>query len=620
MNEIIPNPTLIDPDMKEIVESFLIETKEILEKLDFDLLELEKKPEDADLLNQIFRSFHTIKGTSGFLGLEKLPHVTHKCEDILNKLRKGEVKLNLSLMDGIILGYDTIKELLVKIETVKNEDVNTDSTNSVLEQLIQSIENGNGSTDTISTKKASPNTANKRKNTKSTKSKNLENETELKEESKQIEEPKRNKESSNTEDSKQSEEPKQEIAKKSTVTSSIKENSIRVDVDRLDALLDIVSELVLGRNRLSQVNSKFGVEHEGTKYSKDFGEVTKQIDLMTSELQLVVMKLRMIKIGKIFNRYPRVVRDLCKDLGKEVELIIKGEDTEVDKNLIEEINDPLVHLIRNSVDHGVEKPETRISAGKNPKGTVTLSAEHLGNNIIITIEDDGKGIDPNVIREKAIEKGLITRERVKELSKQEIMQLIFLPGFSTAANVSNVSGRGVGMDVVKTNVAKLRGIINIESETGKGTKIILKLPLTLAIISGMIVKVDGEYLVIPLGSVIEVIRLSKEQIFSVKGKQVIKLRDSILPLVELDHLLSGKINGRKRDEHEWQYVVEIGIAEKRYGIKVDELIGQQEVVIKSLGSYLGKVDGVAGSTIMGDGTVVMILDVSELFSRLERNS
>ena len=611
MNEIIQNPTLIDPDMKEIVESFLIETKEILEKLDFDLLELEKRPEDAELLNQIFRSFHTIKGTSGFLGLEKLPHVTHKCEDILNKLRKGEVKLNLSLMDGIILGYDTIKALLEKIETIQNEDVDTDSTNAVLEQLIQNIENGTGSSETNSVNNESSNEAAEVKQTEAT-------EPDDKSAQPEVTSPKE--EVKKAAEVKQAEEQKKEAVKKSSPAPVSKENSIRVDVDRLDALLDIVSELVLGRNRLFEVNSKFGIENEGTRYSKEFGEVTKQIDLMTSELQLVAMKLRMIKIGKIFNRYPRVVRDLCKDLGKDVELIIRGEDTEVDKNLIEEINDPLVHLIRNSVDHGVEKPETRTAAGKNPKGTVILSAEHMGNNIIITIEDDGKGIDPNIIKEKAIEKGLLTRERAKELSKQEVLQLIFLPGFSTAQTVSNVSGRGVGMDVVKTNVAKLRGIINIESETGKGTKIILKLPLTLAIISGMIVKVDGEYLVIPLGSVIEVIRLNKEQIYSVKGKQVIKLRDSILPLVELDHLLSGKENGRKQSEHEWQYVVEIGVAEKRYGIKVDELIGQQEVVIKSLGSYLGKVDGVAGSTIMGDGTVVMILDIIELFNRLERNS
>jgi two-component system, chemotaxis family, sensor kinase CheA len=596
MNENIPNPTLIDPDMKEIVESFLVETKEILDKLDFDLLELEKRPEDADLLNQIFRSFHTIKGTSGFLGLEKLPQVTHKAEDILNKLRKGEVKLSTHLMDGIILGYDTIKGLLNKIEIDKNEEFNTDLANSTLEHIIDEIENGATASEMEGVKNLIDGLDQKSKD--------------LLAEDIKLFEPKQN----------QVAEVKNNDVKKTTQPVTVQENTIRVDVDRLDDLLDIVSEIVLGRNRLSQVNSKFAIENEGTTFSKDFGEVTKQIDLMTTELQLVVMKLRMIKIGKIFNRYPRLVRDLCRDLGKEVELVIKGEDTEVDKNLIEEINDPLVHLIRNSVDHGVEKPEVRTAAGKDAKGTVTLSAGHVGNNIVITIQDDGKGMDPNVIREKAIEKGLVTRERAKEFSRQEMMHLIFLPGFSTAEKVSNVSGRGVGMDVVKTNVAKLRGIINIESEAGKGTKIIIKLPLTLAIISGMIVKALGDFLVIPLGSVIEVLRVNKEQIHSIKGKEVVKLRDSVLPLVTLDYLLAGKSNGKKIEEHDWQYVVEVGIAEKRYGIKVDELIGQQEVVIKSLGSYLGKVDGVAGSTIMGDGTVVMILDIIELFNRLERNS
>jgi two-component system chemotaxis sensor kinase CheA len=341
---------------------------------------------------------------------------------------------------------------------------------------------------------------------------------------------------------------------------------------------------------------------------------------MTTELQLVAMKLRMIKIAKIFNRYPRLVRDLCKDLNKDVELIIKGEDTEVDKNLIEEINDPLVHLIRNAVDHGVENPEVRIKAGKNPRGKVLLAAEQLGNNIVITIQDDGKGLDVEVIKEKAIAKGLITKEKAKELSKQEAMNLIFLPGFSTAEKVSNVSGRGVGMDVVKTNVAKLRGIINIESEVGKGTKIEIKLPLTLAIISGMIVKANSETLVIPLGSVIEVLRVDPKEIYSIKGKEVIKVRDSVLPLVSVSELLKGRMNGRRENNTGWQYVVEVGIAEKRYGIKVDDLIGQQEVVIKSLGSYLGKIDGIAGSTIMGDGTVVMILDIHELFNKLELNA
>jgi two-component system chemotaxis sensor kinase CheA len=608
MNEITPNPILIDPEMKEIVESFLVETKEILEKLDYDLLELEKRPDDSELLNQVFRSFHTIKGTSGFLGLEKLPNVTHECEDLLNKLRKKEVKLYLGLMDGIILGFDTIKALLKKIEVDKNEDYDITKTAKVLENLIHDIETGNHLVESNGELNIIDKTNQEEKN--------------IKEGVPQIE--MLNEELSHLENRENNTEKiKEELSKKLTATtlaaSNVKDNTIRVDVDRLDALLDIVSELVLGRNRLMQVNSQFGVEYEGSKYSKVFGEVTKQIDLMTTELQLVVMKLRMIKIGKIFNRYPRLVRDLCKDLEKDVELIIKGEETEVDKNLIEEINDPLVHLIRNAVDHGIEKPDERAKAGKEIKGTVILAAEHLGNNIQITIEDNGNGIDPIVIRDKAIEKGLITKEKAKDLTRIELMNLIFLPGFSTAKIVSNVSGRGVGMDVVKTNVAKLRGIINIDSEVGKGTKIIIKLPLTLAIIPGMIVKVHKQMMVIPLGSVIEVLRVNKKQIHSVKGKEVITVRDSLLPLVNLNQLLKGKLNGEQLEENDWQYVVGIGIAEKRYGIKVDELVGQQEVVIKSLGAYLGKVNGIAGSTIMGDGTVVMILDINELFNNLEVN-
>ncbi|MDF1611272.1 chemotaxis protein CheA [Stygiobacter electus] len=624
MNRAEKNPTLVDPEMKEIVESFIVETKEILDKLDTDLIELEKKPDDKDLLNQIFRSFHTIKGTSGFLGLEALPEVTHKCEDILNKLRKGEANLNSELMDGILLAFDTIKELVVKIETEQNENVDTENVCSVLQNLLNNLE---------STQKAKTEILQVEEQNTILETHNIaEKEIELKnlnesEEKKDIRKTDEFIAENETDEkhNEQNQELKSEAKnvdkiEKAASTSATKENTIRVDVDRLDSLLDIVSELVLGRNRLSQINTQFAREFEGNKFTKDFEEVTKQIDLMTTELQLVSMKLRMIKIAKIFNRYPRLVRDLCKDLNKEVELIIRGEDTEVDKNLIEEINDPLVHLIRNAVDHGVEKPEVRIKAGKNPKGTVILSAEQLGNNIVITIQDDGKGLNVDFIKEKAISKGLITKEKAKELSKQEAMNLIFLPGFSTAEKVSNVSGRGVGMDVVKTNVTKLRGIINIESEVGQGTKIEIKLPLTLAIISGMIVKANQETLVIPLGSVVEVLRVDAEQIYSIKGREVIQVRDSVLPLVSINELLKGKMNGRRESNNGWQYVVEVGIAEKRYGIKVDELIGQQEVVIKSLGSYLGKINGIAGSTIMGDGTVVMILDLHELFNKLEQYS
>lgn len=608
------NPMLIDPDMKEIVESFIVETKEILEKLDVDLVEMEKRPDDNELLNCVFRHFHTIKGTSSFLGLDKLTGVTHKGEDILNKLRKGEASLNSTIMDSLLSAYDKMKALLNSIEEYQNEDVEVDKTIKELTKLIAALENG----EVVVEKKKSSKKSTK-KNIKPDSVKEIKVETnsevvlEINSELVNIDAPE---EVDEEHDSPQVEVKAAGIDKVKQDSAKKVENSIRVDVERLDELLNIVSELVLGRNRLAQVNSEFALENEGTKFSRDLFDVTKQIDIMTNELQLVVMKTRMIKIGKVFNKFPRLVRDLSRDAKKQIEIVIKGEETELDKTLIEEINDPLVHLVRNSVDHGIEKPETRIANGKNPVGTLILSAEHEGNNIIITIEDDGKGIDPEIIKAKVIEKGLISAEKAKDLSRQEILNLIFIPGFSTAEVVTNISGRGVGMDVVKTNITKLRGIINIESTVGVGTKIIIKLPLTLAIIPGMIVKVKEQPIVIPLNTVLEVLRVHRENIYSINQRPVIKMRDSVLPLVSVEEVLFGF---EENDENKvWQYVVVVGIAEKRYGIKVDSLVGQKEVVIKSLGNYFGKVQGIAGSTIMGDGSVVMIVDVNEMLHLAEK--
>lgn len=608
MAELNQNPMLIDPDMKEIVESFIIETKEILEKLDVDLVEMEKRPDDNDLLNSVFRHFHTIKGTSSFLGLDKLTGVTHKGEDILNKLRKCEVSLNPTIMDSLLAAYDKMKSLLYSIEEFQNEDIDVDDTVKELTDLISMLENGGV---IVEKKKPAKKSKKKTVNLKKVDSEKTEIiEAAIPDLQSEVFNVQDIEESGDEQDTPQNEN-RQVSAEKAKQDSTKKvENSIRVDVERLDELLNIVSELVLGRNRLAQVNSEFALENEGTKFSRDIFDVTKQIDLMTNELQLVVMKTRMIKIGKVFNKFPRLVRDLSREAKKQIDIIIKGEETELDKTLIEEINDPLVHLVRNSVDHGIENPDTRKANGKNPTGTLTLSAEHEGNNILITIEDDGKGIDPEIIKSKAVSKGLISAEKAKELSKLEILNLIFLPGFSTAEVVTNISGRGVGMDVVKTNVTKLRGIINIESTPGVGTKIIIKLPLTLAIIPGMIVKVKDQSIVIPLNTVLEVLRVHRENIYSINQKPVIKMRDSVLPLVSVEGILYGF---EEKDENKiWQYVVIVGIAEKKYGIKVDSLVGQKEVVIKSLGNYFGKVPGIAGSTIMGDGSVVMIVDVNEL--------
>ncbi len=614
MAELTQNPMLIDPDMKEIVESFIVETKEILEKLDVDLVEMEKRPDDNELLNSVFRHFHTIKGTSSFLGLDKLTGVTHKGEDILNKLRKGEISLNSIIMDSLLSAYDKMKSLLNSIEEYQNENIDVDETIKELTELIAALENG----DVVVEKKKPA----KKSSKKSAKSETIkENKVEINSEAvsdvkSELNNEDESEDADEEQDAPQVENKQVNIEKVKQDSSKKVENSIRVDVERLDELLNIVSELVLGRNRLAQVNSEFALENEGTKFSRDLFDVTKQIDMMTNELQLVVMKTRMIRIGKVFNKFPRLVRDLSRDANKQIEIVIKGEETELDKTLIEEINDPLVHLVRNSVDHGIEKPETRIANGKNPVGTLVLSAEHEGNNIIITIEDDGKGIDPEIIKAKVVEKGLISAEKAKDLTRQEILNLIFIPGFSTAEVVTNISGRGVGMDVVKTNITRLRGIINIESTVGVGTKIIIKLPLTLAIIPGMIVKVKEQPIVIPLNTVLEVLRVHRENIYSVNQRPVIKMRDSVLPLVSVEEVLFGF---EENDENKvWQYVVVVGIAEKRYGIKVDGLVGQKEVVIKSLGNYFGKVQGIAGSTIMGDGSVVMIVDVNELLHIAEK--
>jgi two-component system chemotaxis sensor kinase CheA len=621
---------LNDPEMKEIVESFLVESNEILENLSNDLVELEKRPNDSELLNKIFRAFHTIKGTSGFLGLERLTKVTHRCEDILNKLRKEEIKLNSNLMDVILLGYDKIKELVANIEEKRNENVDIESVISVLDNAIAGFQNMRNETDVkakpaVKEKKpAKSKTGGRKKKTE----KPIETVSEITPQQNQnevtvepIEEAVENLNEENTAKTIQTAENAAESAEQKYLSNGNKkkeDSNIRVDVERLDELLNIVSELVLGRNQLQQVNSHIGLEMEGTQIARELADATKQIDLMTNELQLVVMKTRMVKIGKVFNRFPRLVRDLSKELNKEVNLNIIGEDTELDKTLIEEINDPLVHLIRNSIDHGIEEKEERIQKGKSPLGNLILAASQEGNHVLITVQDDGKGIDPNVIKKKAIERGLVTAAKAEELSDQEILEFIFLPGFSTATKVTNVSGRGVGMDVVRTNVAKLRGIINIESKPGIGTKMIIKLPLTLAIISGMIVRLKNEFVIIPLSNVVEVLRIHTEDIYTINKNEVIKVRDRVIPVIDINKELFD--DNDTPAERVYQFIVVVGVAEKLFGLKVDETIGQQEVVIKSLGNYLKKVDGIAGSTILGDGRVVMILDINEIIQKMRKNA
>lgn len=582
-----------DSEMAEILDSFIVESNEIIDKLGGDLLVLEKNPTDAELHNVIFRAVHTMKGTSSFLGFDQMTGLAHKFEDVLNKIRRGDLTVTRPKMDVMFEAYDLLKLLLQNIEQHKSDPVDIDS----ICQKLAAI-----ATDEAVPATAAPAPAEASKK-KVVKKANLE-------EAGLTAAPAEIPQDEPSAAPMHSEPEHAGIATAATVgQSKVVDSTIRVDVARLDTLMNLVGELVLGRNRLSQIVHQMSEQYESIPATRELGETNSHIDFITTELQMAVMKTRMVPIGKVFNKLPRLVRELAKEMGKEIELVMFGEDTELDKSLGEELNDPLVHLLRNAADHGVESIEDRLAKGKPAKGTVTVKAEHEGNHIMISVADDGKGMDPEKLKQKAIEKGTITEVRAREMSKTEAFNLVFAPGFSTAQKVTNVSGRGVGMDVVRTNVAKLKGTIDIESELGVGSTFVIKLPLTLAIIQALLVEVKKEVYSIPLDSVIEVVRVDVTEISTINGKQVIRLRDSVLPLAHLGGAMgvSGSDVATER-----LYIVVVGIAEQRLGIVVDSLLGQKEVVIKTLGEYLGTIKGIAGSTILGDGRVIMIVDISEL--------
>ncbi len=641
-------------DMQEIVQDFLVEADELLEELDEDLVRLENESEDEELLNKIFRAFHTIKGSASFLGFEKLTELTHKLEDVLNKLRKFELKLNSDMMDAILGGVDKAKEIIGLIkdggdpesvdieenvkqlvsfldENYKPEEKSDEKAEGTLteEELVELQEQEVMEEEAeVEAEKSEEKLEEEKPKSKDEieaeierllkqrmeedKEKRLKRKEKILSElqKKQSTESVEKKEDEIKKESVPDEKKKPIMAKKS---KPIVEQTIRVDVQRLDDLMNLVGELVLGKNRLVSVAQKAEEKFSGDEVVEELGEVANQITLVTTDLQMGVMKTRMVQIGKVFNKFPRVVRDISRELNKEVELIIEGAETELDKSVVEEINDPLVHIVRNAIDHGIEAPEDRVKLGKPSKGKIVLSAYHEGNYIVIEAADDGKGMDPEKLKQKALEKGLITETEARQMSKEEAFALIFKPGFSTAEKVTNISGRGVGMDVVKTNVEKLNGIIEIKSELGKGTKVILKIPLTLAIIQALLVKVTKEYFAIPLVSVVETVRITKEDIDKVENKDVLRLRENIIPLVYLGDTLGIGKNKKTLDGKEI-YVVVVAIAEKKIGLIVDELIGREEIVIKSLGNYLTNIKGISGATIMGDGSVTLILDVANVIN------
>lgn len=669
-----------DPEMMEIFEGFLIETQELLDTLTSDLMEIEQNPDDDELINKIFRSFHTIKGTSSFMGVDKISTITHNAEDILNKVRRHEMSINqdiidvmLEVQDWIMVMLDQLKagedidvdysETLEKLNILKtgaslsndppvtprveipdtNQNVPTEEKVSALDMVLTNPEitshpgdftpdeyelldkafaemNQKFASEVISTES---NIAKDNLSIKETSQTELEQESEKKSEEYNVTE---DVEVQKTESGELHEKgvaktddktkPHPDKPKDKATTQAVTTETIRIDVGRVESLMDLSGELVLSRNRLMQIGENIDSRVTDKELIRELIDSTAQLDFITSEIQNAVMKMRMVPIGKLFQKAPRIVRDLSKEFGKKIKLILKGEETEIDRGIIEELNDPLVHMIRNSCDHGVETPQERLRKGKPEEGTLILDASQEGNNIVIKIIDDGAGMDPQKLINKAIEKGIIKPEEAMSFSKREAFQLIFAPGFSTAKVVTSVSGRGVGMDVVRTNIQALKGMVDIESEIDKGTTFIIKLPLTLAIIQGLLVKIQNETYAIPLSSVLEVVSTSNCEISTVNKKEVIRIRKDVFPLIRLDYALK---HPEPIETLEGRNVVIVGVGVEKYGLVCDELLGQQEIVIKSLGEYLGNIKGIAGSTILGDGRVIMIIDIGDLISELSEN-
>ncbi|WP_462191060.1 hybrid sensor histidine kinase/response regulator [Campylobacter concisus] len=632
-------------DMKEIMEDFLIEAFELIEQIDHDLVELEANPEDLELLNRIFRVAHTVKGSSSFLNFDVLTELTHHMEDVLNKARKGELKITPDIMDVVLESVDMMKGLLESIRDNGSDAAAGIDIKNICASLTQISEGEAPSAapeapaaapapepvkepePAVPAEEAAPEVSDAELSKLSDSEVEAEIERLLKvrkaedqarRASKGIA-PKSPEEIAPAASAAPAPAPKpapsrerdadKKVPAASSSSAVAQEQTIRVEVKRLDHLMNLIGELVLGKNRLLKIYDDVEERYEGEKFLEELNQVVSSLSLVTTDIQLAVMKTRMLPIAKVFNKFPRMIRDLSRELGKQIDLEISGEETELDKSIVEEIGDPLVHIIRNSCDHGIEDPETRKAMGKPEKGLVQLKAYNEGNHIVVEIVDDGKGLDADMLKAKSIEKGIITEREADAMSEKEAFGLIFKPGFSTAAKVTNVSGRGVGMDVVKTNIEKLNGIIDIESEVGKGTVMKLKIPLTLAIIQSLLVGTQEEFYAIPLASVLETVRVPIDDIYTIDGKNVLRLRDEVLSLVRLSDVFG--VN-KVFDGGDQTYVVIIGVAEAKLGIIVDTLVGQEEIVIKSMGDYLQNIPGIAGATIRGDGRVTLIIDVGAM--------
>jgi two-component system chemotaxis sensor kinase CheA len=553
--------------MDDIVNDFLVESFEGLDQLDRDLVALESAPTDGELLARVFRCVHTVKGTCGFLGFGKLESVAHVGESLLAKLRDGELVLDSARTSALLSLVDAIRQILCSIESSGQEgDADYSALIARLEGLLAPEQPES---------KGQPN---------------------LRQGDEVAGHPQAGAELGEAQ------------AEARANAGSATDSSIRVDVGLLDRLMNLVGELVLARNQILQ--------HATAEQGGSLAAASQRLNLLTTELQEGVMKTRMQPIGNIWGKLPRVVRDLAVACNKQIRLEMEGKETELDKTIIEAIKDPLTHIVRNSADHGIETPEVRIPRGKPAEGRLSLRAYHEGGQVIIEIADDGAGIDAERIKQKAVEKGLISADQAARMGEREALNLVFLPGLSTARQVTNISGRGVGMDVVKSNIEKIGGAVDIQSKPGVGTTLKIKIPLTLAIIPALVVSCNGNRYAIPQVNLVELVRRerreSRECIEMIHGAPVYRLRGNLLPLVYLRSALDSTGKAARNDALN---VVVLQADDRTFGLVVDEINDTEEIVVKPLGKQLKGLTAFAGATIMGDGRVALILDVMGLAQR-----
>ncbi len=666
---------------EEYLGVFIDESRETLQNLNDNLLKLENNPEDMEIVNEVFRLLHTLKGMAGTMGFGNMMKLCHRMENVLDEVRSGNIRLTEDLMDKLFTGVDIVERMVNNI---------VESGNDVLEDIdVDSIIRSFDEVQSGESKIIAENVEEERKERESKEEEGIPIEVEepvrnvvekalgegfnsyyirvsLKEGTQlksarmylvfhkieemggevvktvppveDIEEEKFDLDvdmiviiKKSKEDLVQAitsisdidkviikdfmpkmpsieEKPKEvkEEAKAEEKTAEEKKarkkltQTVRVDIDKLDTLMNLMGELVIARSRIVDTLKKYNI--------KEVDESLAQLSRITLDLQNIVMKVRMVPIAFVFNRFPRMVRDLSKKMGKEVNFIIKGEETELDRTFVEEIGEPILHLLRNAIDHGIESKEERIAKGKPPVGTIVLSARHEGNNVVIEVEDDGRGMDRDKILKRAIEMGLVDELKASTLPDEKVFEFLFVPGFSTKEDVSEVSGRGVGMDVVKNVVESLNGSVSIESQKDVGTKVTIRLPLTLAIIQALLVKVNNYVYAIPIANIDSTLMISKDDIQTVQDKEVIVIRGEVIPIYRLWEVLEIP----HETEEETMNTVIIRIGNRKYGLVVDKLLGQEDIVIKSLGKMFSDVKEFSGAAILGDGSIALILDVSNI--------